>query len=121
MILFLCPVSLEMEWRCWALPSWSLVSDVSPALAHLGLGGGRGKVQMSSAMAGENPSNTAGSQAGHIFITGHREFPDQGINTISLFMVGQRQGWQLVAAELEGSCRHFLCDRALTLSLSPLP
>lgn len=54
---------------------------------------------MSSILASEKrvlSCNLAGSRC--IFILGHREFPDQEINTTSLFMAGQGQGggwWQL--------------------------
>lgn len=62
---------------------------------------GAGVVQMSSALAGENLSGAQGSQTSCIFITGHREFPDQEINTSSLFIVGV--GWSLGLAD-GGSC-----------------
>lgn len=57
--------------------------------------------QMSSVIANGSLCGTAGSRAVCIFITGHREFPEQEINTSSLFLVAERAGWWLVAAEFK--------------------
>lgn len=60
---------------------------------------------MSSALAGETCRELK-ARTRCTFITGHREFPDQGINTSSLFMRvwGGVWGWKPLGAVLEDSC-----------------
>lgn len=50
-------------------------------------------------MANGSLGGAAGSRAVYIFITGHREFPEQEINTSSLFIVAG--SWWLMAAEFK--------------------
>lgn len=56
---------------------------------------------MSSVVANGSLCGAAGSRAVCIFITGHREFPEQEINTSSLFMAAGRVCWWLMAAEFQ--------------------
>lgn len=88
----LIPVSLAMELRGQRalIRAQSLMpcpTELSLLMQQAWWG-----VQMSSALAAENLSWAPDLQTGCIFITGHREFPGQGINTSSLFM---GEGWSL--------------------------
>lgn len=78
--------------------------------SELSLRAGAEVGQMNSALDGENLSGAQGSQTSCIFITDHREFPGQEINTCSLFIVGAgvESSWQLVEAVLKDSFRNFL-------------
>lgn len=74
--------------------------------------------RMSSAIANGSLGGAAGSRAVCIFITGHREFPEQEINTSSLFMVAG--SWWLMAAEFKLVFSLLLHSRP-PLQLSGLP
>ena len=95
---------------------WCSVQLSSPS-GGCGLGG---SVQMSSALAGASLSWAWGSQTGCIFITGHREFPDQG-DQYQFIIHGKGRGgvWGLqpVAAVFKDSCRHFPLMTVLPPSL----